>query len=226
MLISNYITPVMLTDSTGYLSESIKDGLIALGVAVVVVAVIAIVTMVSGGLATPVLVGAVIGAFSGGAISAGMQYATTGSVEVGQVMLNASIGAIMGGFSGSGLSQLGMTIAGSLTGTGSSIVSDVISGSSIHLGRAIFAGVTSGFFAYMGGAGGQYGKISQRANIIDKMNALPTRFLGRENSNAYKQSFLALSNRLNKLTTQSYQSGMNGVYYGIYPAILNSIIND
>jgi hypothetical protein len=215
----------MYSDISGYISESLKNGLIAIGIAVLVVAVIAVVTVASGGLATPVLVGAALGAFTGGTISAGMQYATTGSVDIGQVMLSASVGAIMGGFSGSALSQVGMTIAGATTGFGSSVGSDLISGDSIHWGRAVFSSVASGFFTYMGGAGGQYNTIGNRALLFDKQAALSSRFLGQENSLAYKSALESVTRRLGKATVQSYNAGFDGVYYGIYPAILNGILN-
>ena len=100
----------MYVDPDGHMPEWLQWTLVGLSAAVAVAA-IAVITFASGGTAAPILIGAGIGALTSAGISAGMQLATTGTINVGQLLVDTAVGGVMGAFGGSALGVIGMGIA-------------------------------------------------------------------------------------------------------------------
>ena len=164
--------PVMDIDPNGTWSwEKVWKTVAVAAVAVVAVAAIAAITVATGGTATPIIVGATVGALISGGTSVAVQYATTGSVDFAQVVVDASFGMVMSAFGGSNIGQIGMTIAGATTGFMGSLANDFVSGGDINWGAAIASSVTSGFFGYLSGGGAQ----SNNATLKNKMSKLQSR---------------------------------------------------
>ncbi len=170
--------PIMYADPSGHVPEwldwnweQVKRGLIALGVAVVTVATIAVITVASGGSAVPILVGAAIGAGVSLGVSAGAQYLTTGSINVGQLLTDMSVGTVSGAFGGTALGHLGMFVSGFGTGFAGSVAGDLVKYGSfedINLGAAIWSGLLGGALSGIttGAQNKQFADISKFSNRI------------------------------------------------------------
>ena len=141
-------------------------------VAVVAVVVIAAVTVATGGTATPVLVGAGIGALSNGAISIGTQWATTGTIDLGQVFVAAAIGAVTGAFGGSALGRVGLAIANGATEFAGSLASDWVAGESLNFAEASLTAVLSMAGSFVFGGGAQNGKLKARKAALVTRRAI------------------------------------------------------
>jgi len=150
--------PIMMFDSDGNMPRWVRTGLIV-GAAVLAVAAIGAVTVLSGGTLLPVLVGAGIGAVIGGGVSAGFQYITTGTIDWHQVIVDAAIGGVLGAFGGSSISKIGMMGASGSLGFGSSIATDFVNGDAINWGSAMLSGILGVGLAFFGGAGAQHGQL-------------------------------------------------------------------
>ena len=150
--------------------------------AVAAVAIVALVTVATGGAALPVLVGAGIGAVTSGAMSVVTQVMATGTINLSQLFVDIAFGAVTGAFGGTALGVLGMTVAGGLTGFASSVAHDIESGNGIQWGDAIISGVIGAAFGALTGGGAQYGKnltLKSKINLFKERSAQgkPTRAL-------------------------------------------------
>ena len=87
--------PVNMQDDGGYWPKWLKTATLVAGAALVVAAT-ATLTVATGGLAAPVLVGAAAGFASSFTIDAGLQYLTTGKVNWEQSVASGAFGAISG----------------------------------------------------------------------------------------------------------------------------------
>ncbi len=150
--------------------------------AVAAVAIVALVTVATGGAALPVLVGAGIGAVTSGAMSVVTQVMATGTINFAELVIDMSFGALTGAFGGTALGVLGMTVAGGLTGFASSVAHDIESGNGIQWGDAIISGAIGAAFGALTGGGAQYGKnltLKSKINLFKERSAQgkPTRAL-------------------------------------------------
>ena len=145
----------MFSDPTGNLPKWLKTGLVVLAGIVAVAAVVAL-TVLTGGTATAVLVGAGLGALAGGISSATMQYATTGTIDVCQLLIDITVGAVMGSIGGSTLGQVGVMYASAGTGFLSSIAEDWVQGEEIDFNAALKSAAISALFSFNMGAGKQF----------------------------------------------------------------------
>lgn len=166
--------PVMFVDPSGWEAYSCWKGVFAFVGAVLIVSAVATVTFFTGGSALIVLAGAGVGLASGFGVSAITQLAFTGTIDVNQLLLDASVGIIMGAFGASTISAIGNAIAGGIVGAGSSVASDLMNGESINIASAILSGVLGVFFSY--GCGAQYSKktpemIKQIARVKKLMDS-------------------------------------------------------
>ena len=168
----------MYVDPDGHMPEwldwnwdQFKRGLITIGIAAVAVATIAVVSVVTFGSATPVLIGAAIGAGVSAGVSAGGQYLTTGSINIGQVLTDMSVGAVSGAFGGTALGHGGMFLSGFGTGFAGSIAEDLVKTGSIadvRLGAAIWSGFLGGALSGItkGAQNKQFARLSKFNNRI------------------------------------------------------------
>lgn len=203
--------PVMLADENG----NWPKWLTVVIVAAVIVIAIAVVTAASGGLAGPVIIGALIGAGVGGTASAATQLITTGEINWDQVFVDAAIGAVMGAFGGSAIGRLGMTFAGGFTGAGGEFASQLVSGGPLNIGAIIGAGATGALFGFISGPGAQHGKLTNRQKI--KIRQKDKGNKARHIKNLDKQ--------LDKYTTRLYRSAMKDIKGSIVWDVISSMID-
>jgi hypothetical protein len=159
----------MLHDPTGQIFGWIKKAVNAVGnwihdnietiVAVAVVVGLVALTIATAGVASPLLVGALIGACIGGGVSIATQLVFTGTVDLKQFFIDIGVGALLGAVGGSAVGKVGMAIAGAGIGVGSGVVSDVAAGRSIDWGAAALGGA-------MGAVPGIRGKVGAKHNFI------------------------------------------------------------
>ena len=156
--------PIMLYDEMGNMPKWLKTGLVVFA-GIAVIASVAAITVLTGGTATPVLVGAALGALNSGVSSAIVQISCNKSLDINKLLVDITFGGVMGAFGGSTLSQVGMTIAGGATGAASSMVEDWIQGEEIDLVKALGNGFLGAMFAFNSGAAKQFSTKSNSAPI-------------------------------------------------------------
>lgn len=199
-------------------------GVGALAVGALVVAGIAAVTVISGGTAAPVIVGALVGAAVSGGVSAGCQLATTGTIDVGRLLTDVAVGAVSGAFGGSALGTFGMTVSGTITGFGGSIVGDLVETGSfngINWGAAIGSAALGGVLSYMGGAGAQNGKLGGVAKMSNRMKNIKAKGI----TGAYKaktQKYLA--REIAKANKAAIQAIKKSIPYTIFSDLIDYFI--
>ncbi len=153
--------PIMRVDPSGMAWWEV---LVTSLVAVVAIAAIATVTVLSGGSVIPVLVGAGLGGITSFGISVGTQLIANGGqcgeLNWKQIAIDTAIGAVMGSFGGSTIGRIGMTIASGTTEFVGSVVSDLVSGQDLNfldiMKNAIISGSIGLLFGFIGGPGVQY----------------------------------------------------------------------
>ena len=174
--------PVMNIDPEGTWSwKNFWKGMVVLAVGLVV-ATVAAVTVLSGGTAAPVLIGAAIGGIVSGGISIGTQLAMTGTIDVGRLLVDVTVGGVLGAFGGSAIGKIGMMIAGGLTSGAGSVAGDLVQGEKVNIAKAIASGVIGSLIALTGGAGAQYGKLGARQAAL----ATKRQILSRNASGGYR----------------------------------------
>lgn len=214
----------MYVDPDGHMPEWLQWTLVGLSAAVAVAA-IAVITFASGGTAAPILIGAGIGALTSAGISAGMQLATTGTINVGQLLVDTAVGGVMGAFGGSALGVIGMGIAWASTSFAGSIAGDLVAGNSIDWGAAGISAGAGFVFGLIGGKGAQHGKISMRANTLKNIKISKQKFAsGKFTAERFAQSQKDLARVLTKRTTVLKKYAMQQIYYGIYPNLITGIM--
>ena len=184
-------------------------------ISIAVVAGVALLTVATGGALAPVLISAGIGAASSGIISAVTQYATTGTVDIGQLLVEMFTGAVMGAFGGSALGIVGMAVAGGVTGFAGSIASDFVAGESINWGAAIASGVFGAVFGAASGGGAQYGK---NATVKALMQKVQTNAVRKQIKNQVK----LLSQRAIKALKPSLETFAEYVLQYVVYSVLNA----
>ena len=217
--------PVNRCDPTGHSWESFWRGVGVVAIAAVAVAAIAAITVASGGTAAPILIGAGIGALTSAGISAGMQLATTGTINVGQLLVDTAVGGVMGAFGGSALGVIGMGIAGAGTSFAGSIAGDLVAGNSIDWGAAGISAAAGLVFGLVGGPGAQHGKISLRAGTLKNIKVSQRKFAsGKFSPQQFAQSQKDLARVLTNRTAALNNHAIQQIYYGIYPSLITGII--
>ena len=217
--------PINRCDPTGHSWESFWRGVGVVAIAAVAVAAIAVITVASGGTAAPILIGAGIGALTSAGISAGMQLATTGTINVGQLLVDAAVGGVMGAFGGSALGVIGMGIAGAGTSFAGSIAGDLVAGNSIDWGAAGISAAAGLVFGLVGGPGAQHGKISLRANTLKNIKVSQQKFAsGKFSPQQFAQSQKDLARVLTNRTAALNNHAIKQIYYGIYPSLITGIM--
>ena len=111
-----------------------------------------------------------IGSIAAG-VSAGGQYLTTGSINIGQLLTDMSVGAVSGAFGGTALGHGGMFLSGFGTGFAGSIAEDLVKTGSIadvRLGAAIWSGFLGGALSGItkGAQNKQFARLSKFNNRI------------------------------------------------------------
>ncbi len=207
--------PINRCDPTGHSWESFWRGVGVVAIAAVAVAAIAVITVASGGTAAPILIGSGIGALTSAGISAGMQLATTGTINVGQLLVDTAVGGVMGAFGGSTLGVIGMGIAGTGTSFAGSIAGDLVAGNSIDWGSAGISAAAGLVFGLVGGPGAQHGKISLRANTLKNIKVSQQKF-----AQSQKDLARVLTNRTAALNNHAIKQ----IYYGIYPSLITGVM--
>ena len=194
-------------------------------VAAAAVAAIAVVTVASGGSAIPVLVGAAIGAAVSGGVSATMQFITTGTVDVGQLVVDIAVGGVMGAFGGSALGRIGMAFASAGTEFLGSYAGNYVAGDPFDLEAACISAAAGLVFGFAGGPGAQNGKLSARVKTKKNLKLSEKKLKsGKFTQQQYTQSKTALKRNLENQTKKLVNSAIDDIYYGIYPSIISGII--
>ena len=111
-----------------------------------------------------------IGSIAAG-VSAGRQYLTTGSINIGQLLTDMSVGAVSGAFGGTALGHGGMFLSGFGTGFAGSIAEDLVKTGSIadvRLGAAIWSGFLGGALSGItkGAQNKQFARLSKFNNKL------------------------------------------------------------
>ncbi len=158
-------------------------------------------------------------------ISAGMQLATTGTIDVGQLLVDTAVGGVMGAFGGSALGIWGMAFAGAGTSFVGSIAGDLVAGNSIDWGAAGISAGAGFVFALVGGPGAQNGKISLRARTLKNIKISKQKFAtGKFTSQQFAQSQKDLSRVLKNRTYKLNSRAIKEIYYGIYTSLITGIM--
>lgn len=159
---------------------------IGLGGIVLVGSIIAVVgiTVLSGGLAAPVLIGAIIGGIAGAGVSSVMQLLTTGTINPGLLAVDTISGAILGAFGGSTISLGGIMAVSGITGFVSSVAGDLVSGNDPNLLAAAAIGTLGAIISFSGGAGAQHGKTAARQAALSSKKSI----LAKNAAGGYKQA--------------------------------------
>ena len=158
-------------------------------------------------------------------ISAGMQLATTGTINVGQLLVDTAVGGVMGAFGGSALGVIGMGIAGTGTSFAGSIAGDLVAGNSIDWGAAGISAAAGLVFGLVGGPGAQHGKISLRANTLKNIKVSQQKFAsGKFSPQQFAQSQKDLARVLTNRTAALNNHAIQQIYYGIYPSLITGIM--
>ena len=189
--------------------------------AVVAVAAVAAITVATGGSAAPVIAGAVIGGLSNTAISAGVQYATTGTVDPTQLLVDASIGMVTGAFGGSAIGKVGMAAANGITDFAGSIASDWVAGEeTIDRTRAGVAAGMSFVTGFLSGGGAQRGKLSARKNALATRRSIQSKGVkGYGNASRYRFGFNSNKRHLQRVTQELNRESIAEIVLGLPDAL-------
>ena len=208
----------------GYDPDGTWDWLRAIAVvalAVVAVAAVAAITVATGGSAAPVIAGAVIGGLSNTAISAGVQYATTGTVDPTQLLVDASIGMVTGAFGGSAIGKVGMAAANGITDFAGSIASDWVAGEeTIDWTRAGVAAGMSFVTGFLSGGGAQRGKLSARKNALATRRSIQSKGVkGYGNASRYRFGLNSNKRHLQRVTQELNRESIAEIVLGLPDAL-------
>lgn len=166
--------PINRSDESGYLSKAWKRALVIAASVVAVVATVAI-TAATGGAMGAVLVGAVAGGLLSAGISAAAQYATTGTVDIWEVVTDGAIGAVFGAVGGTALGAGGLAMANAGLGAASSMANDWIDGNEIDWGKTGGSAVLSAVVGGIGG-GAQNGLTGARQAALSTQKQIAQKF--------------------------------------------------
>ena len=187
----------MYADPSGHMPEWLKTGLVILTGVIVIAGVVAL-TMISGGTAAPVLIGAGLGAVAGGVSSATMQLLDSGTIDISKLFIDITVGGVMGAFGGSTLSQLGMMATGGGTGFVSSIADNWVHGEEIDVVSALGNAFISAFFAFNSGPAKQFATKGSSAAIKGTLNKIARK------SGSWKKGLTKIfTNKLNVISNQA-----------------------
>ena len=218
--------PMMRVDREGTSWwDDLWKGLLAVAIAIVVVAVVVAVTVATGGAAAPVLIGAAIGFGVSVGVSALTQYAQTGTINIGQVLLAGAIGGVLGAFGGSAIGQLGM--AGVTFGVEfvGSLASDWIAGVDLNFKEAFTTAFFSSAFSFMGGAGAQKDILPIRRQALSTKQAIINRYAAGGYSLAgFKGGLSSNARRLAKLSRDAINNLLKGTGLNIFSSFLMGLL--
>ena len=119
--------------------------------------------------------GAAIGALAAGTSSAFLQLATTGSIDLSQLIVDVALGGVLGAFGGSSLSKLGVTTSSAGAGFTASVVEDWVQGESINLVNAVVSALFCAVFALNRTTGSQYKTKSTTLGIKGTIKGISKR---------------------------------------------------
>ena len=119
--------PINLSDHTGNWPKWAKLAAVV-GASVLAVAAVAAITVATGGTAAPVIVGALLGAVTSGAVDAALQKAFTGQIDFSEVIISASGGAVAGALGGSNGGIIIQATAGAVIGVAQTAAQSFVSG--------------------------------------------------------------------------------------------------
>ena len=177
--------PVMNIDPEGTWSwKKFWKIFAVVAVGIVAVAAVAAITALSGGSAFAVIGGALIGAVVSFGTSAGVQWATTGTMDVGRLLVDTVVGGVLGAFGGSAIGQVGMAIAGGLTSAAGSVAGDWVAGEKVNYAKAAFSGALGALISFVGGAGAQNGALEAKQAAL----ATKKQILAKNASGGYRHS--------------------------------------
>lgn len=97
-----------------------------------------------------------------------VQYATTGTVDAGQLMIDTATGMAIGAFGGSSIGLWGNAIANAAVSFSGSIINDVISDRDIDWVSASLSGAIGFGFGILSGPGAQYDNATLKNKIAIK----------------------------------------------------------
>ena len=223
--------PIMFTDASGTSWwDDIWKGLVALAAAIVIVGVVALVTVATGGTAAPILIGAAVGV----GISSVTSVISQGkNFNIGQFLLDISIGGVLGAFGGSAIGQLGMTAASFGVEFAGSLASDWIAGDGIDFLGAFTTAVFAAGFAFIGGGGAQNGRLGARQAALATKKQILTKNANKGYRSINNFMFALKSNAkrikrvtqaLNKAAIRDILSKKN-VGYGLISTILQGLLS-
>ena len=102
----------------------------------------------------------------------------SGTIDVGKLLVDTTVGMVGGAFGGSTLGVVGMGVSGAITGFAGSVAGDIVESGSLYdvkLGAAIISGVLGGLLGVLGGPGAQYGKLGNVMKYTSKLNNVKAR---------------------------------------------------
>ena len=184
--------------------------LIACVAAVVIVAAIAVVSYMTCGTATPVLVGALVGLTSSFGMSCLSQYSTTGEINFNTAFVECAIGMVSGAFAGSALGTMDMAISNGLTEGIGSIAIDVVNGYEIDYLSAI---MSAGFGAFMGAiskGGAMNGKTQNAKSAKNAVKAFENE--PRIKSKTYNKKLSKLKKQLKKEISKLDKTAIKDIF--------------
>ena len=222
--------PIMFTDASGTSWwDDIWKGLVALAAAIVIVGVVTLVTVATGGTATPILIGAAVGV----GISSVTSVISQGkNFNIGQFLLDISIGGVMGAFGGSAIGQLGMTAASFGVEFAGSLASDWIAGDSLDFLGAFTTAVFAAGFAFIGGGGAQNGRLGARqAALATKKQILAKNAnKGYRSINNFKFALKSNAKKIKRVTQALNKAAIRDILskknvgYGLFSSIIQSLL--
>ena len=222
--------PIMRNDPEGTSWwDDIWKGLVALAAAIVIVGVVALVTVATGGTAAPILIGAAVGV----GISSVTSVISQGkNFNIGQFLLDISIGGVLGAFGGSAIGQLGMTAASFGVEFAGSLAGDWIAGDGLDFLGAFTTAVFAAGFTFIGGAGVQNGRLGARQAALATKKQILTKNANKGYRSINNFMFALKSNAkrikrvtqaLNKAAIRDILSKKN-VGYGLFSSIIQSLL--
>ena len=211
--------PIMYSDDTGHMPEWLKTAIVvAAGVAVV--AAVAAITVLTGGTAAPVLVGAALGVASSGISSAVMQIADTGSIDISKLFIDMTVGGVLGAFGGSAISRLGMTIAGGATGFASSVAEDWVKGRAINIESALYSATIGALFGFNSGAGQQFATRGATSAIKGTLGKISSK------TGSWKKGLTKVyKNKLNRISNEVISQMKSGFGKDVATDIIQTLFD-
>ena len=207
--------PVMYVDENGNMPKWLKGLCVFGGGAVLTIAAITVAIV---GTATPVLVGAAVGAGISACVSATGQLLSTGTLDIGQFLTDVAFGGLSGAFGGTALNLVGMTISSAGIGFLSSVTGDLVDGNSINWLSAICSGVLGGIIGGFGGAGAQNDKLGGVSKYTSRLNTIKRKGL----SGRYLKNTEKYLSREKKLVIKAAKQA---IYKGIPCSVLTTMID-